>query len=251
MDFTGNISNTKMTFNLEKLGTVNYYQAIPDQVNEESIFIVIKNHEVIGINLGSLMNAKDCDGIVELILPENMIPADFFYFLTKELTSYGYMMNVEYKMAISQESMSVYQNYWAKISPLMAMFGLKKQIKKRTKARHRFVKELSEVPFSVDYNGSKATVYWNSRNKLIVKKGAILVDKAPLTKAGVVGFAGRFGMQLRQEHSDVIQDNVLTEDINLRSVNEVGTFLYFAGTNSWLQLISPEGKTLDELTIVK
>ncbi|GAQ02355.1 hypothetical protein NBRC111452_2198 [Companilactobacillus farciminis] len=94
-------------------------------------------------------------------------------------------------------------------------------------------------------------MYWNSRNKLIVKKGAILVDKAPLTKAGVVGFAGRFGMQLRQEHSDVIQDNVLTEDINLRSVNEVGTFLYFAGTNSWLQLISPEGKTLDELTIVK
>ncbi|GAQ02356.1 hypothetical protein NBRC111452_2199 [Companilactobacillus farciminis] len=130
MNFTGNVSDTGVTFQLDDLGTVNYYQAIPDQVNEESIFIVIKNHEVIGINLGSLMNAKDCDGIVELILPENMIPADFFYFLTKELTSYGYMMNVEYKMAISQESMSVYQNYWAKISPLMAMFGLKKQIKK-------------------------------------------------------------------------------------------------------------------------
>ena len=77
------------------------------------------------------------------------------------------------------------------------------------------------------------------------------MDKAPLTKAGIVGFAGRFGMQLRQEHADSIEDNVLTKDVHLRSVNEVGTFLYFAGTNSWLKLISPEGKTLDELTIVK
>ncbi|WCG34932.1 hypothetical protein [Companilactobacillus farciminis] len=251
MDFTGSVSDTGVTINLEKLGTVNYYSKIPDQVNDESIFIVIKNYEVIGINLGSLMNAKDCDGIVELILPENIIPVDFFYFLTKELTSYGYMMNVEYKMAISPESLKVYQNYWNKIAPLMRMFGLKEQPKRKTKARHRFVKELFEVPFSVDYNGSKATVYWNSRNELIIKKGAILVDKAPLTKAGIVGFAGRFGMQLRQEHADSIEDNVLTKDVHLRSVNEVGTFLYFAGTNSWLKLISPEGKTLDELTIVK
>jgi len=43
----------------------------------------------------------------------------------------------------------------------------------------------------------------------------------------------------------------LTADVKLRSVNEVGTFLYFAGTNSWLQLKSPEGKTLNELTVVK
>lgn len=250
MNFTGNASDAGVTFQLEDLGTINYYQEIPNYVNDESIFIVIKNYEIIGINLGSLMNAKDCDGIVEMILPENIIPADFFYFLTKELTSYGYMMNVDYKMKISQKSMQVYQDYWSKIAPLMAMFGLKNQPKKKTKARHRFVKELSEVPFSIDYNGSKATVYWSNRNELIIKKGATLVEKAPLTKAGIVGFAGRFGMQLRQEHAEAIQDNVLIDDVHLRSVNEVGTFLYFAGTNSWLQLISPEGKTLNELTIV-
>lgn len=34
----------------------------------------------------------------------------------------------------------------------------------------------------------------------------------------------------------------------LRSVNEVGHLLYFAGTNSWLVLRDDAGRTLDELS---
>lgn len=47
------------------------------------------------------------------------------------------------------------------------------------------------------------------------------------------------------------KDFVTTEDIVLKSVNEVGLFLYFAGTNSWLELVDENGKTLNEWTVVE
>ncbi|OJG34366.1 hypothetical protein [Enterococcus cecorum] len=56
---------------------------------------------------------------------------------------------------------------------------------------------------------------------------------------------------MRQEQADKIKDNVTTEDIILKSVNEVGHFLYFAGTNSWLVLKDENGKTIDEYSVVK
>jgi hypothetical protein len=43
---------------------------------------------------------------------------------------------------------------------------------------------------------------------------------------------------------------VTTEDVVLKSVNEVGHFLYYAGTNSWLVLKDKDGKTIDEWTVV-
>ena len=41
-----------------------------------------------------------------------------------------------------------------------------------------------------------------------------------------------------------------TEDIILRSVNEIGHFLYFAGTNSWLEMFDDQGRSIHELTVV-
>jgi len=251
--FTGDFSKDKVTINLNDMGTISYYLVKPIEANEESIFVIMKNSEVIGLSFGGLSDMNGATNFLEIVVPDNIIPPDFFYFLTKKMEQDGYSLSADYKMTISDESASIYQKYWENILPLLTAFGIKvaKPKKVISKPRHKFVATLAEVPFKIDYKNSKATVYWVKRNKFVIKSGATLVPDAPLTKAGIIGFAGKFGLRLRQEHEEQIKDNVLTSDIELRSVNEVGTFLYFAGTNSWLQLKSPEGKTLNELTIVK
>jgi len=251
-NFSGNVSDNKITINLDELGTINYYSKDPQAVDEKSNFLILKDRDIIGLSFGELDNEDEVSNYIEIVVPDNIIAPDFFYFLTKELDQAGYAMNVNYTMTISDESKVIYQKYWDVILPILTAFGLKIVETRRpaAKPRHKYSATLAKVPFQVDYKGSKATVYWKKRNEFVVKKGASLLHDAPLTKAGIIGFAGKFGLRLREEHESQIKDDVLTEDISLRSVNEVGTFLYFAGTNSWLHLKSPEGKTLNELTIV-
>lgn len=250
--FTGDFSDQKVSLQLNNLGTINYYFSKPKKVDEESVFIVMKDKKITGLSYGSLDNMNNADEFIEIIVPENVIASDFFYFLTLEMDASGYQMNVGYQMTISKESIKVYQKYWQTIFPLLKSFGLEMvKPKNPVKPRHKYSATLAEIPFSVNYKGSKATVYWVKRNEFVVKAGATLLEKAPLTKAGIIGFAGKFGLRLRDEHQAEIKNNVLVQDVHLRSVNEVGTFLYFAGTNSWLQLKSPDGKTLHELTVVK
>lgn len=122
--------------------------------------------------------------------------------------------------------------------------------KPKGKPRHRFVKALQNQPLTVNYNGAQATVYWRKANQFEIEAGAHLVPEAPLNKDGQLGFAARFALQLRQEHAEAIVDSRLVAPVTLKSINEVGHFLYFAGTNSWLQLITPDGHTLHELTVV-
>ena len=86
---------------------------------------------------------------------------------------------------------------------------------------------------------------------MLIKAGATMMPEAPLNKDGSVGFSARFGEKLRDERKGQFKDFVTTEDIILKSVNEVGLFLYFAGTNSWLELVDKNGKTLNEWTVVE
>jgi len=118
------------------------------------------------------------------------------------------------------------------------------------KKRHRWTKEIAEVDFQVDYEGAKATVRWIARNEMLIKKGAVLRRDTPLLKDGSIGFAAKFTLMLRQMNADKIKDFVTTNDIILKSVNEVGNFLYFAGTNSWLVLKDKNGKTIDSYSAV-
>ena len=118
------------------------------------------------------------------------------------------------------------------------------------KARHRWSKELSEIDFYVDYEGAKAVVRWIRRNEMLIKKGAVLRSDTPLLKDGSLGFAAKFTLMLRQMHAAQIKDFITTEDIILKSVNEVGNFLYFAGTNSWLVLKDKDGKSINAYSIV-
>lgn len=252
-EFSGDFSNQRLNFKLDNLGEIKYFTKQPAEVDEEAIFIILKDNLMAGLSYGSLEDWSDDSKFVEIDVPDNIIASDFFYFLTKEFDQSGYELNVGYEMTISPQSIKVYSEYLEKILPLLTFLGIKlaKPKKVNVKPRHKYLKTLADVPFSVDYKGSRATVYWLKRNEFVIKAGANLVENAPLTKAGIIGFAGKFGLRLREEHADQIKNNVLIQDVKLRSVNEVGTFLYFAGTNSWLQLKSPEGKTLHELTVVQ
>ncbi|MGC3359859.1 hypothetical protein ACPTKX_16425, partial [Enterococcus faecalis] len=78
-----------------------------------------------------------------------------------------------------------------------------------------------------------------------------MIPEAPLNKDASVGFSASFGEKLRDERKGQFKDLVTTEDIVLKSVNEVGLFLYFAGTNSRLELVDENGKTLNEWTVVE
>lgn len=118
------------------------------------------------------------------------------------------------------------------------------------KPRHKFTKQVSEIPFYVDHGGAKATVYWQKRNEMLVKAGAVMKAEPDLNQDGSLGFSAKFAQKLRSEHADSCQNFVTTKDIVLKSVNEVGLFLYFAGTNSWLVLKDENGKTIDEWTKV-
>jgi hypothetical protein len=122
--------------------------------------------------------------------------------------------------------------------------------KNNAKAQHRFLKEFADMEFTVDYEGAKATIIWQKRNEFLIKSGATMVVNPPLNKDGSLGFGARFANTLREEYADAIEGNHTTRDIVLKSVNEVGHFLYFAGTNSWLQLKDKDGRTLDELSRV-
>jgi len=139
-----------------------------------------------------------------------------------------------------------------KVLTILEVFGykLKKEKFKPAKAQHRWSKEVAEIDFFVDFKGAKAVCRWQKRNEMLVKKGAILVAETPLNKDGSVGFAAKFTLSLRDMHKEKIKDFVTSEDIVLKSVNEVGNFLYFAGTNSWLVLKDEDGKSIDEYTVV-
>lgn len=156
--------------------------------------------------------------------------------------------------AIPAHYQKEYQPIVEQITAILRPFAIQfdgKPKRPGQKAQHRFKKEFATIPFYVDDFNSKATVYWQKRNEFRILAGATLVPEAPLNKDGSLGFGARFALTLRQEQADKIKDNVTTEDIFLKSVNEVGHFLYFAGTNSWLVLKDENGKTIDEYSVVK
>lgn len=119
------------------------------------------------------------------------------------------------------------------------------------KARHRWRLDVSEIPFYVDWNGGKGTVLWQKRDDLLLVAGAKMREDPPLNKDGSLGFSAKMGQRIRQDYEGQYRDFVTTEDILLKSVNEVGLFLYFGGTNSWLRLVDKNGKSIDAWTRIE
>ncbi|WP_461225897.1 hypothetical protein [Lacticaseibacillus suihuaensis] len=142
----------------------------------------------------------------------------------------------------------------AALTPTLTLLGvaLAPAKKRPAKAQHRWSKTVSAVPFTTTFAGTQATVYWQRRNEMRLLAGARLKPEADLNADGSLGFSARFAAQLRGEHQAAIgPDFVTTEDIVLKSTNEVGLFLYFGTTNSWLQFADAAGRTLDDWTVVR
>lgn len=135
------------------------------------------------------------------------------------------------------------------IKAILSVFNYRLEAKKELtkKKQYRFVKSVSQMEFTTDYLNTSATIIWQNRNEVLLKKGAVLMTQVPLNKDGTKGFAVKMAEQLRQMNSSFIKDNKTTDDIILKSINEVGLFIYFGGTNSWLQFKNSDGITIDEI----
>lgn len=163
---------------------------------------------------------------------------------------------VETKIPVSSEK--TISEYKDEILLILERFGYhlkpqeepKKAKTKPAKARHRWTKEVSQVEFFIDTRESKATALWHKRNEMLIRAGATMMAEPPLNKDGSLGFSAKMGQRIREDHKDKVKNFITTEDIILKSVNEVGLFLYFGGTNSWLELIDENGKTINEWTVV-
>lgn len=143
--------------------------------------------------------------------------------------------------------------YIDKILLVLQKFGypIKPTVKRKpAKTQHRWRKEICQIPFFVDTRESKATIFWQKRNEMLLKAGATLMKKPPLNKDGSLGFSAKMGEKIRDDLKASIHNFTTTEDIILKSVNEVGLLLYFGGTNSWLELLDEHGKSIDEWTKV-
>lgn len=136
-------------------------------------------------------------------------------------------------------------------------FGFKLAKKKAfsAKAQHRWKKAVSEIEFHIRHEGCSGTVIWQKATEMRLLAGAKILpdDAAPKRADGTLGYTAKFALNLREENKDKFDPKtwITTEDILLRSVNEIGHFLYFAGTNSWLEMFDDEGRSIHELTVVK
>jgi hypothetical protein len=122
---------------------------------------------------------------------------------------------------------------------------------KPAKARHRFDRKLADVPFHVQFGGATATVFWRKAKEMEIAAGAQLRQDAAHNQDGSASYGMKYGDKLRADNAAAIKDFRTTQPVTLRSVNEVGLFLYYGDTNGWLQLINADGQTLGELTEVK
>ena len=194
-----------------------------------------------------VMQKAKADRALVFSLPVDIEPIYFKKYLTDQ--------------KVPSHQTKVLTAYLNKLTPYLDLLGYQFKAVQETpaepakssgKAQYRFTKAIAEIPFYVDYDGAKAEVQWLKRNDMVIKKGAVLKQDMPLNQDGSVGFSQKFALTLRQEHADDIgSDFVTTADIHLKSVNEVGHLLYFAGTNSWLILKDQAGQTLSSHAIVK
>jgi len=236
-------------------GTVTFLHSLPDQqVPTGAIALFIKQGQLVAISDQSIENY---DRVLLLQPTWEMEQAYFLRYLQNYSQEQQWLPKTEMQ-SVPDQFENIIAPYVKEIVLLLHWSGYnfqeqaKAPAKKGGKAAHRWSKAVSTIPFYTEYDGTKATVYWQKRNELVIKKGAIMRQETPLNKDGSVGFAAKFALTLRQEQADKYDTNFVTkEDVVLKSVNEVGHFLYFAGTNSWLQLKDSDGKTIDEWTVVK
>lgn len=218
---------------------------------DNTVFFLVKNHAVTAITTDTLLDLTQPHDRIISITPSWEIQAPYLAHYYQE--KYGLLKKKS--EAIPGEQSELIATCAKKFDLLLDKLGYYQNTTsldpvKKTKARHQWKKELQDRPFYIDYQGSQATVYWQKRNEMRIEKGAKLAEEIPYNKDGSLGFSARLGEKIRQDHQAAIKDHCTIEEVILKSVNEVGLFLYYGGINGWLQLKDPSGQTLHELTVV-
>ncbi|MFK4780760.1 MULTISPECIES: hypothetical protein [Lactococcus] len=167
------------------------------------------------------------------------------------------------KLAVFSERIKLPSNVYTICSkaadeflPSLEAFGFKLAKNKAfsAKAQHRWKKAISDIPFHIKHEGTSGTVIWQKSTEMRLLAGAKMLpnEAAPKRADGTLGFTAKFTLNLREENQEKFDPETwtTTEDIILRSVNEIGHFLYFAGTNSWLEMFDDQGRSIHELTVV-
>lgn len=242
---------------LETVFTLSNIKTIPSKLNEDSTYLLYEDKTPIFIGSKKELTTFEKKGnfLVEIQTKQDIEPIYLNRMLKTEALEQGLSLTGEVDFSVPANITSTFKELLSNMLLILEKMGyplqaVEKKKSKPAKVRHKWTKEVSEKEFFIDTRSSKATVMWIKRNQMLIKKGATMMKEAPLNKDGSVGFSAKMGDKIRSENLDKFKNFVTTEDIILKSVNEVGLFLYFAGTNSWLEMIDTNGKTLHELTLV-
>ncbi|MTD41878.1 hypothetical protein GIX45_25315 [Erwinia sp. CPCC 100877] len=253
-------TKTTVTFNNNQ-GTITILNSSDPDLEKAhaAVYLFLKGRTVVALGKSFLkeLSKKTTFDKVILITPPWEVEVDYLEQLLAAETSESDLNSAD-KVNIPANYEKTITEYKEKLLSVLASFGysfkteekITSEKSKPAKARHKWTKEVSQIEFFIDTRESKATVLWIKRNEMLLKAGATMMVQPPLNKDGSLGFAAKMGQRIRADHRDQIKNFITTEDILLKSVNEVGLFLYFGGTNSWLELVDATGKTLDEWTIV-
>lgn len=242
----------------EEDGTIVIYpqSELPDQLAEASTAVFVKGSIPVAVGVGgvSIREIKeDFDSLVLIQTPWEIQPEYLAGKLIETWEAGGLSVAKLFSEKTPANQAKALTEYTGKLLTIFKTFGFSNVLpkKKPAKAQHRWNKEVSKVTFYIDYSDAKGEAVWQKRNELMLKKGAKLKSEVPLNKDGSVGYSARLTEKLRDDSADKIRDFVTTDDIIFKSVNELGIFLYYAGTNGWLVLKDEEGRTIDDYTVVK
>lgn len=251
--------NLQLADNLGQL-TIHYTKDKTVFESTASVYLLFKENTLkeIGVANEKLTTRTSFDTFVQLTPPWD---TELDY-LAQRLVETAEEANI--KLIKKPKSLAIPANYYNSVSAyqdtvliILEKFGFVLKAPETpkkprpAKAQHRWRKDVSNIEFYVDDFDCKATIIWQKRNEMLIKKGAKLRKDYELNKDGSIGLDVRMTTQLRKEQEDKIENFVTTEDVILKSVNESGLFLYYGGRNGWLVFKDQEGKTIDEWTIVK
>ena len=255
-------SKQKTTITIDTLDTqiqLIETKTLPKKLDKLSLYLLYNEKELFLIgnkNKIETANTKHLTQLITIFLPKDIEVIYLERHLSNLALEKGIKLIETTEIAIPENIQKQLAKLVETILLILEKMGyplqpVEKKKAKPRKARHKWTKEVSEKEFFIDTRSSQATVMWIKRNQMLIKKGATMMKEAPLNKDGSVGFSAKMGDKIRSENLDKFKNFVTTEDIILKSVNEVGLFLYFAGTNSWLEMIDKDGQTLNELTVVE
>ncbi|MGC6768197.1 hypothetical protein ACYSNR_14020 [Enterococcus sp. LJL128] len=260
------ISEKKVCIQLpEALGKIVISEKVKKKlvIDEPAVYVLLKDKAVVSIGLAetAVQALTDYNQSILFIPPVWDVEPDYLkqFLLTVAIENGVYSGEELETIKIPVNHEKALRSYVEQISLVLEKFGvsLNKKVEpekvkaKPAKARHRWTKEVSQIEFTVAFRESKGTVFWQKRNEMLLKAGAILKKEPELNKDGSLGYSGKYGEKLRADYQDKIKNFKTTEDIVLKSVNELGLFLYFGGTNGWLELKDADGKTMNEWTVVE